>query len=174
MSAFFDDENDENDENKNGDGDGDGEDYELHAERAAFERVGKREELGDRVDSVFNSGMDKSDKMQRIQRILMEASLSPTDRFLMIAGAFAKHELKKSITGDTKAHIERLVDLTPHIKYKNPASFILGYFIIDFKDGEINEKKIKEYKKYCTESITELDMIRYARLISSISSISKK
>jgi hypothetical protein len=131
--------------------------------------VGKREELGDRIASIFSSGMDKSDKMQRLQRILLEESLSPSERFLMIAGAFAKHELKKSITGDTKTHIEKLVDITPHIKYKNPAAFILGYFIINFKKKEINEKEMKDYKKYCTESITELDMIRYARLILRVS-----
>jgi len=175
------DEDDEDREEQDYDEDDDGDDDgDFEAERAAFERVGRRAELGDFIMNTLKG--DK--KLEKIQRRMMIESMSDRDKFLMIVNNFASRVFEDDIGQILEPHksaIELIVDKISHIKYKNPVAFLLGYFVIYKKKKKedveviefINMDKLRRLLSVCRENdiegITMEDIIRYSRLIQNYS-----
>ena len=88
------DERDEDDEDYDEDDEDDRErDDDIVAERAAFERTGKRQELGEIITTIMMG--DK--KLERIQRRMLFETLSDTEKFLMILKNFSSYVFEEDI-----------------------------------------------------------------------------
>ena len=154
--------------------DGDGGDYDFQAERAAGERTGKRQALGDFI--IFFATSDK--KEEELQRRLLLAGMSDEERFTRSVGIYAKMIFEEDIgeiTGRSKEKIENLISKLPQIKYKNPVAFLLAYYVTK-KDKQKNEEtidkdKMRLFLKICERNgidMTKEDIIRYFRLLQTL------
>jgi len=155
-----------------GDGDG-GDDYEYQAERAAVERTGKRQSLGDFVN-VFADMKDK--KQELLQRRLLLEGMSDEERFTRSVGIYAKTIFADhigEIRGQEQKKIETMISKLQHIKYKNPLAFLLAYYVLkkEKEKEKIDRDKMKLFIKICKDNaieITKEDIIRYFRLLQNL------
>lgn len=83
----------------------------------------------------------------------------------MLACAF-EHNIISQVT---QTGLQNLIDRLPHKKYKNPRALLLGYYMVE--RGEINLKKFESCKEMIIgfQGIRDADLIRYARLVISVS-----
>jgi hypothetical protein len=65
--------------------------------------------------------------------------------------------------------IDKLIDIIPHIKCKNPPALLLAYYTLDTKNMKINKDILFGNKKYKnllnSKEVSSEDIIRYCRLI---------
>lgn len=134
------------------------------AERAAFERAGGgRATLVDLVTSAF----EKTKKLEEIQRRLIRSGLNDEERFkVILQGYINKFREDLSITDRDVNNISEILTNIRHLKYKNPPSFLMGYYVL--KNRSIDKNRLKQAESLVKDDDVFMpDIVRYARLIQN-------
>ena len=82
---------------------------------------------------------------------------------------YAESDNRVSISNSDIETIIDMIDKIHHIQYKNALAFLAGYYVLDGK--QIDQKKLNYIATLLTdEKVNKVDVIRYARLITSLQS----
>lgn len=138
-------------------------DDDFVAEFAARERVGSGKAMFIEVQADVQKG--------KKGRLSLKSELSPDQMFLYdLQKNYYRYEEDISISPDDIEVIKTIVLKIPHIEYKNPAAFLLSFYVLDKKQKEQefivkeNLSRVKTILKGVSGIELE-DIIRYARLI---------
>jgi hypothetical protein len=133
------------------------------AERGAFERVGVV-----RPGQVFK-GRILGTSLEELNNTLFRLNLNDEEKFsLFLNAAFNNVKETLDLNDRDLVILLELIPKIPYLMYKNPTAYVLGYYTL--KNNVINKDKVNKVFKVLNkfESITEPDVIRYARFVEKI------
>lgn len=132
-------------------------DDELVAERGAFERTGRAD------DDEIGIGFIPELKSRR-----MGMDLTVEEYFMFRLKEDLKQLDRKLYDRLVMSHIRKSIETIPHLMYKNPLTYALGFYCTS--SGIIDTDRMAECELLCIKekkAIKRSDILRYARLILS-------
>lgn len=128
----------------------------FQAEVNVFERVNRR----DNIDIDIDIGIGP--KKNRTQE-------TPIERFVKFVNAIALELTNENhLSENDVRYILEKIRVINKPEYKNPTAYILGYIATNYGGNQINKDKLIEcfnlLDKLADKSVTQPDVIRYARL----------
>jgi hypothetical protein len=93
----------------------------------------------------------------------------PVQRFTQFTKTVAQEMITQGIINLTKPDVRYIIEQIPDIpnpKYKNPTSFVLGFWVTR-RDGTIDKERVKKLLPHLpslTYPVKDFDVIRYANL----------
>lgn len=145
------------------------EDEIYQMEIGAFERVGAGRPL-EILRTTFG-GSFKDAKVAELYKRLTRFTKTPEEKFKELFSILVEKYSSLNISDSQLLFLNNLFDRIDNLKYKNPAAFLFGYYILG-KDKEIDKKKLEKIDKILVDQFVDLgvereDVIRYARFISA-------
>lgn len=145
------------------------EDEIYQMEIGAFERVGAGRPL-EILRTTFGGSFQNA-KVAELYKRLTRFTKTPEEKFKELFSILVEKYSNLNISDSQLITLNNLFDRIDNLKYKNPAAFLFGYYILD-KDKKIDKKKLEKIDKILVDQFVDLgvereDVIRYARFISN-------
>lgn len=153
-----------------------GDDYEYREEKEmdfSYRDIGAEGRVGGPIDEDLDLHIGtviQGGALGKFQQQFAQQHLSPYEFFAISVQKFLREE-NLNFSDNDKSIIKRTISKLPFIKYKNPTTFILGYYIQSdislgaMKTNKYLGMKFKRMNDYIQTdpSITMFEIMKYAR-----------